>query len=49
VTLMDGVTSLRRGFSRRELLHFMELAGVRGSVSQRHGFRLVATWLPRAA
>jgi hypothetical protein len=49
VTLMDGVTSLRRGFSRRELLHFMKLAGVQGKVSQRHGFRLVATWLPRAA
>lgn len=48
VTLMDGVTSLRRGFSRGELLHFMELAGVEGKVSQRHGFRLVATWLPRA-
>jgi 2-polyprenyl-3-methyl-5-hydroxy-6-metoxy-1,4-benzoquinol methylase len=44
VTLTDGVTSIRRGFSRRELLDLLDRAGVRGRVDQRRGFRLVATW-----
>jgi 2-polyprenyl-3-methyl-5-hydroxy-6-metoxy-1,4-benzoquinol methylase len=48
VTLTDGVTSIRRGFSRRELLHLLERAGVRGRVDQKRGFRLVATWRVRA-
>lgn len=47
VTLTDGVTSIRRGFSRRELLDLLERAGVRGRVDQRKGFRLVATWRVR--
>lgn len=46
VTLADGVTSLRRGFTRDELLQVMALAGLRGNVYQRPGFRLVATWSP---
>jgi SAM-dependent methyltransferase len=46
VTLSDGVTSIQRGFSRRDLLELMTRAGVRGEVSHRRGFRLVATWLP---
>jgi SAM-dependent methyltransferase len=46
VTLSDGATSIRRGFTRRELLDLLGLAGVRGEVSRRRGFRLVATWLP---
>jgi 2-polyprenyl-3-methyl-5-hydroxy-6-metoxy-1,4-benzoquinol methylase len=46
VTLHDGVTSIRRGFSRSELLGLMARAGVAGAVHQRPGFRLVATWLP---
>ena len=45
VTLSDGVTSIRRGFSRGELLQLMVQAGVRGRVDQRPGFRLVASWL----
>lgn len=48
VTLTDGMTSIRRGFSRRELFELMALAGVEGEVDLRRGFRLVATWLPRA-
>jgi SAM-dependent methyltransferase len=47
VTLADGVTSIRRGFSARELLDLMAQAGVDGRVDRRRGFRLVATWLPR--
>jgi 2-polyprenyl-3-methyl-5-hydroxy-6-metoxy-1,4-benzoquinol methylase len=47
VTLTDGVTSIRRGFNRRELLDLLERAGVRGRVDQRRGFRLVATWRVR--
>jgi 2-polyprenyl-3-methyl-5-hydroxy-6-metoxy-1,4-benzoquinol methylase len=46
VTLADGVTSIRRGFSRLKLLELMAQAGVRGRVDQRPGFRLVATWRP---
>jgi SAM-dependent methyltransferase len=46
VTLTDGLTSIRRGFSRGELLSLMMLAGVNGRVEQRRGFRLVATWHP---
>jgi SAM-dependent methyltransferase len=47
VTLSDGVTSIRRGFSRRELLDLLKRAGVKGRVDQRMGFRLVATWRVR--
>jgi SAM-dependent methyltransferase len=46
VTLADGVTSIRRGFSRPALLRLMAQAGVSGRVDQRPGFRLVATWRP---
>jgi predicted nicotinamide N-methyase len=47
VTRVDGITSIRRGFSRQELLSLMARAGIEGRVHQRLGFRLVATWLPR--
>jgi SAM-dependent methyltransferase len=46
VTRSDGVTSIRRGFSRRELADLLARAGVGGEVSYRPGFRVVATWLP---
>lgn len=46
VTRTDGVTSIRRGFKRRELLQLMAQAGVKGRVDHRRGFRLVATWRP---
>jgi hypothetical protein len=46
VTLNDGVTSIRRGFSRRELIDLMLQAGARGQVAYRPGFRVVATWHP---
>jgi hypothetical protein len=49
VTLNDGVTSIRRGFSRDQLLRVMALAGIDGTVSRRPGFRLVATWFPDSA
>ena len=47
VTCSDGVTSIRRGFSRRELADLMARAGLQGEVSYRPGFRVVATWIPR--
>ena len=47
VTVADGLTSIRRGFSRRELQTLMASAGIEGRVNQRPGFRLVATWFPR--
>lgn len=49
VTVTDGVTSIRRGFSRAELLALMTRAGITGRVDARPGFRLVATWLPASA
>ena len=48
VTVADGMTSIRRGFSRQELLQLMNQAGIEGRVDHRLGFRLVATWVPRA-
>ena len=48
VTVADGITSIRRGFSPRELSSLMARAGVEGRVYRRPGFRLVATWLPLA-
>jgi 2-polyprenyl-3-methyl-5-hydroxy-6-metoxy-1,4-benzoquinol methylase len=48
VTLTDGVTSIRRGFRRGELVELMTRAGVKGRVDQRRGFRLVATWHPKS-
>ena len=47
VTLADGMTSIRRGFSRQEMLQLMQQAGIAGRVDRRLGFRLVATWVPR--
>ncbi len=47
ITLTDGITSIRRGFSRGELLRVMAQAGVKGRVDQRRGFRLVASWRPQ--
>jgi 2-polyprenyl-3-methyl-5-hydroxy-6-metoxy-1,4-benzoquinol methylase len=47
VTVADGMTSIRRGFSRGELISLMAQAGIEGRVSRRPGYRLVATWLPR--
>ena len=47
VTVADGMTSIRRGFSRRELSSLMAHAGVEGRVYRRPGFRLVATWVPQ--
>jgi SAM-dependent methyltransferase len=49
VTVADGVTSIRRGFSRTQLLGLMAQAGIAGQVETRPGFRLVATWLPESA
>jgi hypothetical protein len=46
VTIADGMTSIRRGFSRRELMDLLARAGIHGRVDRRPGFRLVATWSP---
>jgi 2-polyprenyl-3-methyl-5-hydroxy-6-metoxy-1,4-benzoquinol methylase len=48
VTVADGMTSIRRGFSRRELSALMARAGLDGRVYRRPGCRLVAAWLPQA-
>ena len=47
VTVADGMTSLRRGFTRPELENLLAKAGVAGRVARRPGFRLVATWVPQ--
>ena len=48
VTVADGVTSIRRGFSVPEMRSLLAHAGIEGRVDRRPGFRLVATWRPRA-
>jgi hypothetical protein len=46
VTVSDGMTSLRRGFTRLQLQSLLSSAGIGAEVAQRPGFRLVATWNP---
>jgi SAM-dependent methyltransferase len=46
VTVADGMTSIRRGYTALELRKLLERAGVRGSVARRLGCRLVAVWRP---
>ncbi len=46
VTVHDGMTSIRRGYTRSELTGLLSRAGVRGRVARRPGYRLVATWQP---
>jgi hypothetical protein len=46
VTTIDGLTSIRRGFSAGELALLLRRAGVAGKVTRRPGWRLVATWVP---
>jgi len=48
VTVADGITSLRRGYTARELRALLAAAGVGGTVERRPGYRLVATWHPGA-
>ncbi len=46
VTLSDGLTSIRRGYTLAEFSELLRRAGISGEVHQRPGFRLVATWRP---
>jgi SAM-dependent methyltransferase len=48
VTVADGMTSLRRGYSVARFRGLLAAAGVRGIVERRPGYRLVATWQPAA-
>jgi SAM-dependent methyltransferase len=44
-TIDDGVISLRRGFTRRELVDLLARAGIRNAVVHRRpGWRIVAAW-----
>ncbi|HET6579809.1 MAG TPA: methyltransferase domain-containing protein [Gemmatimonadales bacterium] len=49
ITMVDGVTSLRRGYTAGELRALLAAAGVGGTVERRPGYRLVAVWRPRPA
>jgi SAM-dependent methyltransferase len=49
VTVADGMTSIRRGYTTRELEDLLGAAGVRATVERRPGYRLVATWRPGEA
>jgi SAM-dependent methyltransferase len=49
VTTVDGVTSIRRGFTPSELGRLLARASVAGTVARRPGWRLVATWAPKPA
>jgi hypothetical protein len=46
-TMADGITSIRRGYTPRELRALLAEAGVSARVSRRPGYRLVATWRTR--
>ena len=46
-TVADGITSIRRGYTPRELRVLLAEAGVSARVSRRPGYRLVATWRTR--
>ena len=48
VTVSDGMTSLRRGYTPAGLRALLAAAGVRATVERRPGYRLVATWRPAA-
>lgn len=43
-TRADGITSIRRGYSARELKALMDKAGLAAPVWTRPGYRLVAVW-----
>jgi SAM-dependent methyltransferase len=49
VTVADGMTSIRRGYTTSELSGLLHQAGVRATVERRPGYRLVATWRPGEA
>jgi len=49
VTVADGMTSIRRGYTAQELRRMLREAGVRAIVERRPGYRLVATWRPGLA
>ncbi len=46
VTVADGLTSIRRGYTPAELAGLLRRAGVPAQVARRPGWRLVATWRP---
>jgi SAM-dependent methyltransferase len=48
VTVADGMTSIRRGYTAPELRALLAAAGVAATVERRPGYRLVATWHPAA-
>ncbi|MGH7511348.1 MAG: methyltransferase domain-containing protein [Gemmatimonadales bacterium] len=44
VTVADGMTSVRRGYTRAQLRGLLAQAGVEATVARRPGYRLVAVW-----
>jgi SAM-dependent methyltransferase len=46
LTVADGLTSIRRGYTAEELHGLLAAAGISGRVARRPGYRLVATWRP---
>jgi SAM-dependent methyltransferase len=49
VTVADGMTSIRRGYTAAELRALLAAVGIRAAVERRPGYRLVATWRPAEA
>jgi SAM-dependent methyltransferase len=47
ITIADGVTSIRRGFTAAELRALLASVGIEARVARRPGSRLVAVWRPR--
>jgi SAM-dependent methyltransferase len=44
ITVTDGITSLRRGFTTSTLASVMARAGIHGTIARRPGARIVAVW-----
>jgi SAM-dependent methyltransferase len=46
VTRVDGLTSIRRGFTRADLARMLAAGGIHAQIEHTPGFRLVAAWRP---
>ena len=48
VTRVDGLTSIRRGFTKKELTRLVATVGAWAQLEHTPGFRLVAAWAPES-
>jgi hypothetical protein len=48
-TRVDGMTSIRRGYTPEELRRLLAAAGIEATIDRRPGYRLVASWRTSSA